>query len=204
MSESDMQGEVRYSRIWWFERYRKIRAVGVLSPCRCIDLSSYGELLELHAGCRTKWLRIVHGIRRIFARVPVPDVAVAVMDRLIQLIAVIWSGSFQRLPQFRSNFGAWFHLMIRSAEIVANFSGSSCSHANPFAHVKWRRGCDLLATKFIKHKIANLSAITKTMQWYKILALVIGSLIGIYVLFLLLVALEYPQRQYSPSMAWLI
>jgi formate-dependent nitrite reductase membrane component NrfD len=35
------------------------------------------------------------------------------------------------------------------------------------------------------------------MQWYKILAIVIGSFLGVYIGFLLLVALEYPQRQYS-------
>jgi formate-dependent nitrite reductase membrane component NrfD len=37
--------------------------------------------------------------------------------------------------------------------------------------------------------------VNPTMQWYKILAIVIGSFLGVYIGFLLLVAFEYPQRQ---------
>ena len=41
------------------------------------------------------------------------------------------------------------------------------------------------------HVTRNLFA----MEWYKILLIVLGSIVGLYVFFLLVVAFEYPQRQ---------
>lgn len=35
------------------------------------------------------------------------------------------------------------------------------------------------------------------MQWYEILSMVIGGLLGLYICFLLVISLEYPQRQYT-------
>jgi hypothetical protein len=36
------------------------------------------------------------------------------------------------------------------------------------------------------------------MEWYEILATVIGCIIGSYLLFILVLVLECPQRQYMP------